>query len=311
MSATGSWTRSRAEVGVPSADRELRVPVKGGGLYVRINGDLRRGKPPLLLVHGGPGGALWQLFPALPLADERAIILYDQLDSGRSDSPGDPANWTVDHFVSEIYAIRAALALDRFHLLGHSWGGIVANRYAAQQPAGLRSLILQGAPLSAARFAASVRSLYAKLPDGAGAVIEQHERDATTSDPAYAKAMRVFMRRHMSRTSVKDIAMPYMAPTPEDRGDAVAAAMTGGRIGDFGGILSSLDDEPLLSRIAVPTLLLAPEFDLVTSEAVRAVLPRLKSGRYVEIPNAGHMAQFDQPEAWRLAIREFLAANDG
>lgn len=305
-----SGPRALAEPGVPPASRELRVPVKGGNLYVRVNGDLQGGKPPLLLVHGGPGGALWQFFPALPLASERAIVLYDQLDSGRSDAPGEPANWTVDRFVSEIDSIRAALGLERLHLLGHSWGGIVANRYASRQPQGLCSLILQGTPLSAARFETSIQSLYSKLPDGAGDVIRQHERAGATSDAAYANAVRAFRRRHLARTSVKDIAMPYMAPTPEDRGDALAQAMTGGRLGDFGGMLAGFNDEPLLARVAVPTLLLAGEFDIVTPQANRALLPLLKRGRYAEIADAGHMAQFDQPQAWRASVQGFLAAHD-
>lgn len=299
-----------AEAGVPLADRELRVPVQGGRLYVRVNGDLRNGKPPLLLVHGGPGGALWQFFPALPLASDRAIVLYDQLDSGRSEAPGDPANWTVDRFASEIESVRAALGLERFHLLGHSWGGIVANRYAAQQPPALRSLTLQGTPLSAARAEASVHELFAQLPDGAGAVIQQHQQAGTYNDPAYGKAMGVFMRKHLARTSVKNVALPYMAPTPEDRGDALADAMTGGQIGRFRGVLKGFDDEPLLARITVPTLLLGAEFDLMTAPAQRALLPRLKRGSYVEIAGAGHMTQFDQPEAWRAALAAFIAQHD-
>lgn len=300
-----------AEPGVPPPDREWHVPVRGGRLYVRVNGDLRAKKPPLLMVHGGPGGALWQFFPALPLATDRAIILYDQLDSGRSDAPGDPANWTVDRFVSEIDAIRTALGLERFHLLGHSWGGIIANRYAARRPKGLRSLILQGTPLSDRRLAASVRSLYAALPDGAGAVIEAHERAGTTDDPAYGKAMAAFMRRHLGRTSVKAVALPYMQPTPEDRGDALAAAMTGGRIDGFQGLLKDFDDEALLARIAVPTRLLCGQYDIMTPAATRAMLPLLKRGSMVALADAGHMAQFDQPAAWRAAIAQFIAAHDG
>ncbi|RZJ22651.1 MAG: peptidase S33, partial [Brevundimonas sp.] len=80
---------------VPAADRELRVPVQGGEIQVRVNGDLNARHKPLVLVHGGPGGACWQMFPALPMAVDRAIVVYDQLDSGRSDAPGDPANWTI------------------------------------------------------------------------------------------------------------------------------------------------------------------------------------------------------------------------
>lgn len=299
------------DTGVPPADKELRVPVPGGNIYVRVNGSLTSGRAPLIMVHGGPGGALWQLFPALPLAADRAIILYDQLDSGRSDAPGDKANWTVDRYASEIEAIRAALKIKAFHLYGHSWGGIVANRYAARRPAGLQSLTLQGTPLSAARLDASVRSLYDALPDGAGAIIERNERAGTFDDPAYGEAITAFMRKHLNRTSTKSVAMPYMASLPADRGDALAMAMTGGALAPFGGILKDFDDEKLLAEIAVPTLLLCGEFDIMTPAATRAMLPALKHGSFLQINGAGHMAQFDQPEAWRTAFSEFIAKSEG
>lgn len=294
----------------PDADRALRVPVTGGNLFVRINGDLKAAKPPLLLVHGGPGGALWQLFPALPLAKDRAIILYDQLDSGQSDAPGDPANWTVERFVSEIDAIRLALDVKKLHLLGHSWGGVVANHYAARRPKGLQSLILQGAPLSARRAEASIKTLYEALPDDAAAKIAQHEREGTLDDPSYGKAMGMFMRKHLYRTSLRAVGEPYMAGTPDDRGVSVAKAITGGKLGKFSGVLEGFDDEPLLTKIAVPTLLLRGEFDLMTGEATRAVLPRLKRGALAEIADAGHMAQFDQPDAWRNAVSSFISRYD-
>ncbi len=303
-----------AEAGVPAADRELRVPVKGGSLYVRVNGDLAGPRTPLILVHGGPGAALWQFFPALPLATDRAIILYDQLDSGRSDAPGDPRNWTVDRFADEIEAVRSSLGIERFHLLGHSWGGIVANRYAARRPAALRSLILQGAPLSARRGEASIRAMVAQLPPAEAAAIAARGRGgaAAPDDAAYQKASGAFMRKHIYRTSLRDVAMPYMAPTPEDRGNAVASALVGDDLlAGFGGVMAGFDDEPLLSRIRVPTLLLRGEFDIMTREATRAVLPRLHAGRYAEIAGAGHMAQFDQPAAWRTAIAGFLPDSRG
>lgn len=305
--------RAAIEEGVPPYERELRVPVRGGNVYVRVNGPLDRPRAPLLFVHGGPGAALWQFFPALPLAEERAIILYDQLDSGRSDAPGDPANWTVERFVDEIDAIRAALRVERLHILGHSWGGIVANRYAARRPHGLRSLILQGAPLSARRFEAGIRALAAQLPAEDAAIIAARHRDglAGLDAAAYRRALSALVRRHIARTSMRDVGMPYMAPTPEDRGDAVAKALIGDDLfGGFGGVLSGFDDETLLSRIGAPTLLLRGEFDIVTAEGTRALLPLLRDGSYAEIAGAGHMAQFDQPSAWRDVLAAFVARHD-
>ena len=86
------------------------------------------------MVHGGPGSSHAGFIPALPLADDRAVILYDQLDNGRSDAPNDPFNWTVERFVSEIDAIRAALNLRQFHLLGQSWGGDGGQRVRRAPP---------------------------------------------------------------------------------------------------------------------------------------------------------------------------------
>ncbi|RYD67133.1 MAG: alpha/beta fold hydrolase [Sphingomonadales bacterium] len=302
------------EAGVPPFDRELRVPVQGGRIYVRVNGDLGSPRTPLLLVHGGPGAALWQLFPSLPLAKDRAIILYDQLDSGRSDAPGDTANWTVDRFVSEIAAIRAALGIERLHILGHSWGGIVANRYAASQPVGLKSLILQGTPLSAKRAIEGLRQLAAQLPPEEAAIMAARQSGGQSKiDPAaYQKAVGMMMRRHIARTSVRDVALPYMAPTPEDRGEAVGNALIGSDLfgAGFEGVLAGFDDEALLSRISVPTLLLRGEFDIVTADATKALLPLLKDGTYAEISGAGHMAQFDQPDAWRNVLSRFVTRHD-
>ena len=302
------------EPGVPPADRELRVPVKGGSIYVRVNGNLAGPKPPIMMVHGGPGGALFQFFPALPLASERAVILYDQLDSGRSDAPNDKANWTVERYVSEIDAIRVALGVRHLHLLGHSWGGILATRYAAARRKGLQSLILQGTPPSDARLKASVEQRYAELPDNMGAVLLQHGRDATVKGPEYDKAHVAFMGKYLvgkdGRKGLQSAAMPYVSRLPEDRGDALAEYMIGNRIDGFGGLLKGFDDEPLLRKINVPTLVMFGEYDLMTRAAEEATVRKLRHGSLFEVKGAGHMAQFDQPEAWRVAISQFVSAHD-
>jgi proline iminopeptidase/L-proline amide hydrolase len=293
-------------------DRELRVPVTGGTLYVRVNGDLASRRTPLIMVHGGPGGALWQFFPALPLARKHPIILYDQLDSGRSDTPGDPANWTVDRFAAEIGAIRSALSLENVHLLGHSWGGEVATHYAARRPKGLRSVILQGTPPSAARAEASVGTLLAAMPAGMGDTIIRSEQAGKLDAPEYGRAAGAFYRKHIGRNpEMSRVAMTYMQGLPDDRGQALNEAMNGPLMTRFGGRLKGFDDTILLRRIATPTLLLCGEHDLMTPAATRSVLPLLRNGTFAELPGAGHMAQFDQPELWREAIQSFIREHDG
>src|SRR6185436_1646468 len=71
--------------------------VAGGRIWWRMSGarHLRSDRAPIIAVHGGPGGAHDYLEPLMALADERAVILYDQLDCGNSDRPGKTSNWTT------------------------------------------------------------------------------------------------------------------------------------------------------------------------------------------------------------------------
>src|SRR5690349_6831605 len=105
--AAPSWGRGSASY--PGPDRELMARVPGGRVYVRVNGRLDGARLPIVMVHGGPGGTHAAFLDALALADERAVILYDQLDSGASDHPDTPSNWTVGRFTEEVDAIRRAL----------------------------------------------------------------------------------------------------------------------------------------------------------------------------------------------------------
>jgi proline-specific peptidase len=119
-----------------------RVSIPGGDLAYWIVGEGRG--IPLLMVHGGPGGNHLYMKPLASLGSDRPIIFYDQLDCGESDHPNNPANWTVERFVSEIDPIRDALGLSELHILGSSYGGLFAAEYAARQPKGLRGCILAG-----------------------------------------------------------------------------------------------------------------------------------------------------------------------
>ena len=104
------------------------IDVPGGKVWYRAVGDNADGTP-LLCLHGGPGFTHYYLEPLEALADRRRVIFYDQLGCGRSDRPGDLSLWNVDRFVAELAQVRSALNLDRLHLFGSSWGGMLAMQY--------------------------------------------------------------------------------------------------------------------------------------------------------------------------------------
>ena len=115
---------------------EGRVAVTGGEVWYRIVG-AERDAIPLLTLHGGPGfttttSILWRRWP---MSDP--VVFYDQLGAGRSDQPDDPRLWRIERFVEELAQLRAALRLERVHLLGQSWGTMLATEYMLTQPAAL------------------------------------------------------------------------------------------------------------------------------------------------------------------------------
>ena len=100
------------------------VDVDGGRVWYRIVGS--GNETPLLLLHGGPGAPSYYLNPLEQVSVDRPVIFYDQLGAGRSDRPTDTSLWRIDRFISELESIREALGLEELHILGHSWGSMLA-----------------------------------------------------------------------------------------------------------------------------------------------------------------------------------------
>ena len=87
--------------------------------------------PPLLIVHGGPGASHDYFLPYLvPLARHNRLIFIDERGSGRSQKLDDPAGYTVENMVEDVEAVRRELNLGKFALMGHSYGGVLAQAYA-------------------------------------------------------------------------------------------------------------------------------------------------------------------------------------
>ena len=112
--------------------RQGMIDVPGGKVWYQVVGSGT--KTPLLLLHGGPGAPSYSLKPLAALADERPVVFYDQLGGGRSPAPADSSLWTIDRFVRELADVRQALGLKQVHLLGISWGTILALEYMKTHP---------------------------------------------------------------------------------------------------------------------------------------------------------------------------------
>lgn len=288
----------------------LRVPFRDWHTWVRIS---RPDKPvpgalPLLVLHGGPGMAHNYLRNVEHLTDTgRTVIHYDQLGCGNSTHlPQAPADfWTPELFVEEFANLVDQQQIGEYHLLGQSWGGMLAAEIAVRQPAGLRSVAICNSPASMPLWSAAAKRLRSELPDEVSAALDRHEADGTLSDPAYLAASEVFYARHVCRTE----------QTPADFAESVAQmeaeptvyhTMNGPNEFFVVGTLRNWSIEDRLDRINVPALVAAGEFDEAAPETWAPFAERIPGARVHVFPDASHCVHLEQPEAFRDVISQFL-----
>ena len=294
----------------PAPDRELRVPVRGGHIYARVNGDLKGPRAPVIFAHGGPGSHHTSFLPQLQLADERAVILYDQLDCGLSDHPNDPGNWTVERFVSEVDALRAAFDLPRLHVVGHSWGSTIALEYAARQPTGLASVTLGSPLISTKSWQRSTSADLAKLPPDVVRTIRASEAAGATDTAAYQQAMSVFYSHYMALAPVPDYVRAYGVERKLATNMTLYKAMWGAGEITATGTLRTYDGEPLLPRIAAPALFVCGGSDEMTADVLKPLVARVRGAKLAVIPGAGHALPATHSGPYNAILREHLRRND-
>lgn len=286
---------------------EQRVPAKGGRLYARVNGELHGPKLPVVFLHGGPGGSHLGMVGALPLADTRPVILYDQLDCGFSDRPGNRANWTVERFTSEIGAIREAFGLDRFHLSGTSWGGTLALEYAARDPQGLESLILMSPLVSTRMWLSDAQVHIEEMPAHHRLAIAEARRTGNYEADAFMEADLHYARRHLSREKLSPLHLACGGRKDELFNLDLYVAMWGPSEFVVTGTLGSYDGEHLLPQVRVPTLLAGGEHDEARPATLKEFARRMPDATYRMVPGSGHWVENDRPVEHLQLLRDWLA----
>jgi proline-specific peptidase len=286
---------------------EGRIPYAFGETWYRIVGDGEGpGKLPLVCLHGGPGALHDYLEPLGGLAETgRRVIFYDQIGCGRSWREAEPSTWTVELFVEVVGAVRAALGLDRIHLFGSSWGGMLAMEYALTRPAGLASLVLASSPASIPVWAEETNRLRRELPEEVQRVLDEHEAAGTTDSPEYEAATMAFYERHVCRLDPwPDYVLRTFAGLQEH--PDVYLTMQGPNEFVITGTLKDWDITDRLGEIDVPTLITAGRHDEFTPRQAEALHRSIAGSELVTFEESSHMQFAEEPEHYRRVVAAFL-----
>ncbi|NEQ48686.1 MAG: proline iminopeptidase-family hydrolase [Leptolyngbya sp. SIO3F4] len=277
------------------------VEVEGGKIWYGIMGQGE--KPPLLCLHGGPGGTSRSFYHLSEIAEERPVILFDQLGSGRSDHHQDTSLLKVEKFVEQVKAIQSELQLNEFYLVGSSWGTALALEYYTKYPEGVKGIIFNSPYFSTRIWTKDADILVANLPDSIQVAIQQADADSLFDTESYQAANRFFLSQHGRRN--ERIKHPY---------DTVAAYgssfvyeyMWGPSEFTAKGTLKQYDNIENLKKVAVPTLFTTGEFDEARPETIETLSQLVPGSEFVVIPDAAHYSLNDNRPAVIEAMQAFL-----
>jgi proline iminopeptidase len=283
-----------------AAVREFQVQAQDVSLHARVAGDPAAGNV-LIAIHGGPGMTSDYMLNLEELAGpDPAVVTYDQRGTGRSSSPqADPDNYTLAKYAEDLDAVREAVGAETIHLFGHSWGGIVAMRYATLHPERVRSIVLMGSgPPTRQQILECQEAIVQRVIElvRQGIILENPE-------PGSREAERGYLPAYFSDPdfwfSADD---PGSAPQIDERTEQVseltwAANASYDLTADLAGLNTRVlnlwgDDDPVRP---------------VSSPAILAALP-LTDVETVVFGDCGHFWH-ECPEQFSAAIRTFLGLN--
>ncbi|WP_276122545.1 proline iminopeptidase-family hydrolase [Pararhizobium qamdonense] len=295
---------------------QYSIPFLSYTTWVRVTTP-REGKcvrPPLIVLHGGPGIPHDYCLPMVALCDDqRAVIHYDQIGCGRSSRlPDAPADfWTVELFVDELRNLVDHLGLmGGYHLLGQSWGGMLGPEYVLRHPERVLSMILADSPASMPLWATGTEQLLSQLPADVQATIRQHEAAGTTDSEAYQQAAAEFYRRHVCRVQpYPDVLESSFARLAED--PTVYHTMVGPSEFSAVGTLRNWSVVERLPQITVPSLVLAGEFDEATPVSWEPFVRHIPSVEHHVFRGASHTPHLETPGEFFQVVSDFLKKHDG
>jgi pimeloyl-ACP methyl ester carboxylesterase len=262
----------------------------GVGLEIEVAGQ----GPGLVLVHGF-GGAKEDFADHVPaLARDHTVVTFDHRGHGASDKPTERAAYSFARLVADTLQVADAAGLDRFRLLGHSMGGMVARKVALAHPARVDALVMMDtSPGPVPGYDPELMAIASTVgyEQGKDALKELLDFAKVLETPAYYRVLR-------ERPGYE----AFVAKKWDDLSEIMWATLNLE-------IANQTDDLPALAAsLACPLLIIVGEQDADFLPAARAMSEAMPHAQYVEVPDAGHSPQFENPEVWFDAMSTFLAS---
>jgi proline iminopeptidase len=269
----------------------------------------------LLLLHGGPGATheYWECMESFLPKEGIEFIYYDQLGSAYSDQPQDTSLWDIHRFVEEVEQVRVALGLnkDNCYLLGHSWGGWLAQQYALKYQDNLKALIISNSMSSSPAYDKYAEEVLGRQLDPAVlAEIKAIEAKGDFENPRYMELlMPNFYNKFICRLPLEEWPEPMMRAFNKIN-HTIYVMMQGPSEFGMAGKLEKWDISNQLSTIKVPTLAIAAKYDTMDPAHLKRMSEQVQNGSYLLCENGSHMCMWDDQPRYMSGLIKFMKAVD-
>lgn len=276
----------------------------GHKTYCRIVGEESE-KAPLLLLHGGPGSThnYFEVLDRLAEEDNRQIVMYDQIGCGNSYLDGCKDLWTMETWMGELKAVREQLHLNKVHILGQSWGGMLLLEYICKhEHEGVKSIILSSTLPSSKMWEIEQYRMIAELPENMKAAIAEADAKNDYTGKDYLEAVDEYMLRHAAgKTSQFEC-----VTRPKKSGTESYVCGWGPNEFTPAGTLKDYDVTEYLSEIKEPALVIDGGNDLCTPYIAKYMYDRIPNSRWELFRDCRHMCFVEDNERYVELLKEWL-----
>lgn len=293
---------------MPLERGERHITVNGVRQWVRVAGPERQ-TPPLIIVHGGPGGNLWTFERTVGerLEADRPVVYWEQRGCGRSDLPARPDDYSIPLLVSDLYGVIQALGIERCSLLGFSFGAELALELTLTHPAHVDRLVLQCPSVGDRRRIAMVQ-LFGLLQSARGDTQRRIQQLIETDLPIEAATERAWSL--VDSEAVDRLLFVSQEHARRNRRMWQESGLT--NTGDMERALDRQESPaaPLHRRIAAlshPALVVVGLYDRnVGVEVARDVAATLPNARLEVFERSAHFPDIEETERYVASVNAFL-----
>jgi proline iminopeptidase len=271
-------------------------------------------KTPLVILHGGPGSThnFFEIFDHFAFEDDRPLVMYDQIGCGKSLVEGSHKElWKKETWVDELIALRKELNLDKIHLLGHSWGGMLNIIYNCDyHPEGIKSMILSSTLSSASLWKEETHRLVNEMEAKYRDALLKAEQTHNFSSKAYEEAYDEYSHKHIYGPFIvgKD---PECITRIKPKCKETYVTSWGDSEFSPSGTLKDYEYTDKLHLIQCPVLLCSGLYDESTPKQNEVMLNNIVSKKHWELfTHSRHCSYYEEHEKYCALLKQFLNDND-